>query len=268
MQLTQNEALTKAIEYHKIGNKDEANRYYLSILNVDPTHADANHNLGLLHLNNGNFNMAYEHLKVALENNLEIPQFWLSFIDILIKLNLISDAKLFFEQAKEKGYTELSIGFKALEEKLYVDTECRKYNLIPNKINEPSKDQLDLIFKLFKQNEFETIIGIVDQLLEEFPKSATLHHALGATNTKLKKFKKAIKNFLNALKFNSNDSIIHIDIANAYKEIDQKKDALKHFKKAIKINPKCHFANSNIADFYKYIGKLDLAKNHYKKAIK
>ena len=53
MQLTIDNALLKAIEYHKMGNIDEANRFYQSILKVNPKHPDANHNLGLLITNNG-----------------------------------------------------------------------------------------------------------------------------------------------------------------------------------------------------------------------
>ena len=41
--------------------------------------------------------------KTALEANPSIAQFWLSYIDALIKLDRIEDAKAVFDQAKSKG---------------------------------------------------------------------------------------------------------------------------------------------------------------------
>ena len=48
MELTIHEALQKAIEAHKTGDVQEADRLYTAILQAQPKHPDANHNLGLL----------------------------------------------------------------------------------------------------------------------------------------------------------------------------------------------------------------------------
>ena len=57
MELTINQALKKGIEAHKTGNSQEADRYYTAILNAHPTHPDANHNMGVLAIDIGIFNM-------------------------------------------------------------------------------------------------------------------------------------------------------------------------------------------------------------------
>ena len=48
MDLTVDQALKKGVEAHKAGKVQEADRYYTAILQVQPNHPDANHNMGVL----------------------------------------------------------------------------------------------------------------------------------------------------------------------------------------------------------------------------
>ena len=48
MELTIEQALQRGIEAHKEGKLEEAERLYKAILQAQPTHTDANHNLGSL----------------------------------------------------------------------------------------------------------------------------------------------------------------------------------------------------------------------------
>ena len=103
MEFTVNQALKKAIEAHKSGQIQEADRLYTAILEAQPKHPDANHNIGVLAVGLGKVEQALPFFKTALEANASIAQFWLSYIDALIKLNKVADAKSVFEQAKSKG---------------------------------------------------------------------------------------------------------------------------------------------------------------------
>ena len=103
MELTLTEALQKGVEAHKAGQVQEADRYYTAILKVQPKHPDANHNMGVLAVGVGKVQEALPFFKTALEANPEIAQFWLSYIDALIKLDRIEDAKSVFDQAKSNG---------------------------------------------------------------------------------------------------------------------------------------------------------------------
>ena len=52
------DALKLGIEAHKAGKAQEADRYYTAILKVQPKHADANHNMGVLAVGIGKVEMA------------------------------------------------------------------------------------------------------------------------------------------------------------------------------------------------------------------
>ena len=103
MELTLDQALKKGIEAHKAGQITEADRCYTAILKVQPKHPDANHNMGSLAVGLGKVQEALPFFKTALEANPSITQFWLSYINALIKLNRMADAKAVFDQAKSKG---------------------------------------------------------------------------------------------------------------------------------------------------------------------
>ena len=116
MELTLDQALQKGIEAHKAGKAQEAGRHYAAILKANPKHPDANHNMGVLAVGVGRVEEALPFFKTALETNSTIAQYWLSYINALIKLDQLADAKAVLDQAKSKGAK--GDGFDKLEEKL------------------------------------------------------------------------------------------------------------------------------------------------------
>ena len=103
MEFTAEQALQKGIQAHKAGKAQEADQYYTAILKANPKHPDANHNMGVLAVDIGKVEAALPFFKKALEANSNIDQFWLSYIDALIKLDRKADARVLVNQAKSKG---------------------------------------------------------------------------------------------------------------------------------------------------------------------
>ena len=79
------EALQQGVAAHKEGKLQQAEQLYRSVLQFQPTHPDANHNLGLLAVAVNKVEEALPLFKTALGANPQIEQFWLSFIEALIK---------------------------------------------------------------------------------------------------------------------------------------------------------------------------------------
>ena len=103
MEVTLDQALQKGVEAHKAGHIKEADQYYTAILKANPKHPDANHNMGVLAVGVGKVEAALPFFKTAVEVNTNIDQFWLSYIDALIKLGRLDDAKSVFGRAKSNG---------------------------------------------------------------------------------------------------------------------------------------------------------------------
>jgi thioredoxin-like negative regulator of GroEL len=103
MELTIEQALQQGVAAHKEGKLQDAERLYRAILQSQPAHPDANHNLGLIAVSVNKAGAALSLFKMALEANPKIEQFWLSYIDALIKEKQFDNAKQVLEQAKKQG---------------------------------------------------------------------------------------------------------------------------------------------------------------------
>ena len=104
MKLTIEQALQHGIAKHKQGKLQDAERLYQAILQSQPSHADANYNLGLIAVSLNKVALALPLFKTALEAYPEIEQFWLSYIDALIKENQLETAKSVLLEGRKEGF--------------------------------------------------------------------------------------------------------------------------------------------------------------------
>ena len=116
MEITVDEALQRGVAAHKEGKLQEAEKFYRGILGVQPNHPDANHNLGVLAVSVNKADAALALFKTALEANPKIEQFWLSYIDALIKLEKVDVARQALADAQQVGVTAAKL--QIFEEKL------------------------------------------------------------------------------------------------------------------------------------------------------
>ena len=155
MELTLDQALKKGVEAHKAGQAQEADRYYTAILKANPKHPDANHNMGVLAVAVGKVQAALPFFKTALEANPNITQYWLSYIDTLIKLDRMADAKAVFDQAKSKGAK--GDGFDQIEKRLS-SSETKN-------VKDPPHDQLQLLINLYTQGQYPEALNEATKIL-------------------------------------------------------------------------------------------------------
>ncbi|MDA9191265.1 tetratricopeptide repeat protein [bacterium] len=134
MELTVDQALQEGVAAHTEGKLHDAERFYRAILQVQPNHPDANHNLGVLAVAVGKPLEAIPLLKLALEANLKIEQFWLSYIDALIRTEKVDDAKQALAGAEQAGVTVEKL--QIFEEQLQPELSPR-INISQQELNSP-----------------------------------------------------------------------------------------------------------------------------------
>ena len=127
MELTIEQALQQGVAARNAGNLQEAERAYQAILQSQPKHPDSNHNLGLIAVFVNKTGVALPFFKTALEANPKIEQFWLSYIDALIKEKQFKNAKKVLEQGKEQGVAGEKLN--ALEAQLASINQTKDPNL-------------------------------------------------------------------------------------------------------------------------------------------
>jgi tetratricopeptide (TPR) repeat protein len=259
MELTLDQALQKGIEAHKAGKVQEADRYYTAILKANPKHPDANHNMGVLAVGVDKVQEALPFFKTALETNPSIAQFWLSYIDALIKLERIDDAKAVFHQAKSNGAK--GGAFDKLEIRLGSSTSKH------SNAKEPPKNQLQSIASLYTQGQHNQVLNQVLQLQQQFPRSVNLFNIIGAAHKSLGKLEEAIEAYNKALAIKPDLAETYYNLGNALKDQGKLEEAVDAYNKAISLKPDLADAYYNMGNALKDQGKLEEAVDAYNKAI-
>ena len=229
MELTLDQALQKGIEAHKAGQVQEADRYYTAILKANPKHPDANHNMGVLAVGVGKVEEALPFFKTALEVNPSIAQYWLSYIDALIKLEKLDDAKAALDQAKSNGAK--GAGFDDIEKRL---------GSSPSKnsdTQEPPPKQLQSLANLYSQGQVQESLDKASQLLKQFPNSVNLYNIIGAANQGLGKLEEAIEAYTKALSIKPDFAEAFNNKGNVLQEQGKLDEAIQAYTKALSLKP-------------------------------
>ena len=296
MELTAEQALQKGIEAHKAGKVQEADRYYTAILKANPKHPDANHNMGVLAVDVGKVEAAFPFFKKALDSNPNIDQFWLSYIDALIKLNRKADARTIFNQAKSKGVKgdgfdqiELQLNTLSVEAKNEIQENIPT---TPNILDELKLDKaLKFAEKKIKDGLSEEAKKIYQDIKKKFPKnkkalngiktlaSKTLANPSDMEEPPSDQLKSLVKLYtqrryqeaLNEakkllIKFPSTITLYNI-IGAANKGLGKPDEAIEAYTKALSIKPDYAEAYNNMGVALKDQGKLDEAIEAYTKAF-
>jgi len=84
----------------------DAERFYQAVLQVQPLHPDANHDLGVLAVLANKIKVALPLFQKVVRINPKIEQFWLNYIDAPIIGKRYENAKQVAEQAKTRYVAE------------------------------------------------------------------------------------------------------------------------------------------------------------------
>ena len=232
MELTLDQALQKGIEAHKSGKVEEADRYYTAILKANPKHPDANHNMGVLAVGVGKVETALPFFKTALEVNPNIAQYWLSYIDALIKLDRMTDAKAIFDQARTNSAQ--GDGFDQLEERL---AGIESNSNVPSNGQGPSQEQLKSLTNLYAQGLYQEALTQASQLQKQLPNSISLYNIIGAANMGLGKLDEAIEAYTKALAIKPDLAEAYSNMGTALQDQGKRDEAIEAYTKAISIKP-------------------------------
>jgi tetratricopeptide (TPR) repeat protein len=262
-ELTIDQALRQGIEAHKVGQVQEADRLYTAILKAQPKHPDANHNLGILAISVGKIEEALPFFKTALEANPNTGQFWLSYIDTLIKLDKLVDAKAVFDQAKSKGAK--GDGFDMLEQRLQ-GLASHSFGKV-SKAQNPPQDQLQSFINLYSQGQLQQALKQAETLVQQFPKSAILFNIQGAVLKGLGQLDASVEAYNKALAIKPDHAEAHNNMGVTLKDQGKLEEAIEAYSKALAIKPDYADAYNNMGVTLKDQGKLEEAIEAYSKAL-
>ena len=260
MELTIEQALQQGIAAQKEGNLQEAERLYRAILQSQPHHSDANHNLGLIAVSVDNVAAALPLFKTAIEANPKKEEFWLSYIDALIKGENFDNAKKVLEHLKKRGLTGEKVD--ALEEQIPSLTTTANINSAT-----PSPELLSSLVEYYRNQQFSEAEKLAISITQEFPEHEFSWQILGAILIVTGRFSEAIKPNQMAVQLAPQDAAARSNLGNALKQLGRLEEAEASYIKAIALKPDFAEAHSNLGNTLKELGKLEEAEASCKQAI-
>lgn len=297
--------IQEGVYFHQNGNLNKAERLYRSVLKINPKNADANHNLGVLCISKNKTREALNLFNLALTANPNIEQFWISYIDSLIRDKRIDKANQLVHQAEKAGINFEranlhELAFELHQSGRYEDAIFLYYRLII--INPQIPDLYNnlalILIKLRKLEEAEVNLKkaieidpknlsiknnlsvvlkdlgkldeaklLLDNLIILYPNRPELHNNLGLVLHELKKFNDAKKSFENAIKIKTNFTSSYNNLGITLLKIKDYKASELNFRKAIALEPSFFESYNNLANLLIKFGKLEDAVQNYKKAL-
>jgi Tfp pilus assembly protein PilF len=291
MKLTLDETLQKAVAFHEDGKIQDAERLYQAIVQSQPTHPDANHNLGVLAVSGNKAGAALSLFKTALKANPKKEQFWFSYIDALIKEKKYEAARQVIEQVKSKGMAadkliifekqllsqnQASESQLALQKKNSTFGERRQKLTVQKKQNKkkrhlnanyPSQEQVNKLLQHYQTGRFSDAEELAVDITHEFPSHQLGWKILGALYKQTGRNSEAVDANQTAVALSPRDAEAHNNLGVTLKELGKLNEAEASYTQAIALKPDYAEAYSNLGITLKQRERFDEAEAIFRQAI-
>ena len=287
--LTAEDALKQAVAHHRGGRLEEAECVYRAILRDHPEHPDANHNLGVLAAQTRQPEAGLPYFKAAWQANPKAEQYWLSYMDALLRSGQTDVAREALTQGIELGLHGPAV-------------EAMAAKLVESPRSEPGGQEIKMIAEMFAEGRYVETASLALELTERFPlhgfgwkvlgaalmqtgrtsealvpmqraaglmpRDANAHSNLAAVLQELGQLEGAAASCCEALKSKPDHSEAHLHLGNVLKELGRLNDAATSYGRALVIKPTYPAAHSNLGNVLKDLGQFDGAIASCREALK
>nr|WP_145547547.1 tetratricopeptide repeat protein [Variovorax boronicumulans] len=249
--------LSGAIGHHRAWEFAQAEEGYRAILAQWPGHADASHNLGVLlavHLLRPA--QALPLLEAAIDRQPQRRQFWLSYVDALIKDGQFSAARQVLPLARLQGVEDnlihrLEDEMAQAEQPLPAIEGVRwrpQMSLPPapqphrpakpaGRMPGPGLQETNELVTLFNRGAYEKAERLARRLAVRYPASGVVSKILGAVLQQMGQHADALTAKRRAAELLPDDPEVHCNLGNTLVSLGQPGDALECFQRAIALRP-------------------------------
>lgn len=257
------QAIQQAVTHHQAGQLQEAEHLYRAILQMQPLHPDANHNLGVLAVQVQQPAAGLCYFKTALEANPENERYRLSYIDALIQAGETTIARQLLAQGKPHGlYGEALAALAARladlkaeepapppQEKMSHKRAKPTKKATSHRGAEPNRQEISELVVLFSQGRHSEMEVVARDLTVRFPKYGIGWKALGTALADQGKSSEAVDTIKKAISLSRGDVEAHSNLGNVLKGLGHLGEAEASYRQALKINP-------NYAEAYSHLGAI------------
>jgi tetratricopeptide (TPR) repeat protein len=130
-----------------------------------------------------------------------------------------------------------------------------------------SKEQLDSVYTLYSNSQFQAAIDKIKALNEEYPNVPLLFNLIGACYKELGNLEGSVKMFEVAVNIKPNYAEAHFNLGVVLTDLGRLDAAIESYNNAIKITPRYFDAHNNLGNAFQNQGKLEAAIESYEWAL-
>jgi len=184
-----------------------------------------------------------------------IEQFWVSYIDALVKANQLKDAKQAIKKAKKKGFDATKLQALFSQSKANAETKL------------PSQQQLSSLLEYYQAGQYSDAEKLAQSITQQFPQHPIAWKALGVIFGQSGRFSESLVPNQKSVQLAPQDAEAHSNLGNTLKKLGRLDEALASYTQAIALKPDYAEAHSNLGITLQELGRLDEALVKYTQAI-
>ncbi|MGX9698245.1 tetratricopeptide repeat protein [Janthinobacterium lividum] len=244
--------LQAALAAHQGGLLEQAEELYLAILQAQPYHAIANHNMGLLAGQVGQFKAGLPYLHKALSVNPDEGQFWLSYADGLLKAGEREQAMEIVNEAITRG----------LDNEQSQTLRKRVETAIAAA---PDAQEIQAVIDLYQAGRQAELEAASRDLTQRYPLSDFAWSVLGTALQQ--QGKDALQAWQRTVELAPHDAEAHGNLGTACQARGMHEEAVASYTRALQLNPDFVEAYGNLAVTLQSLGQLEQAEQAYRQAL-
>jgi predicted O-linked N-acetylglucosamine transferase (SPINDLY family) len=262
------QAFSLAIAHHQQGHTQQADELYRAILQLDPRHAAANHNLGLLAMQAKQTDIALGYFNTALDADPGQGQFWLSYIDALAQTGQEDTARQVLALAEQQGLQGEAVD--GLKSRLGMAAGKVKQKAAPaaQKAAAPDAKEIAELEDLYKKGRYADAVRLAQSLTQRFPQHWAGWKMLGVVYSQLGGSAEALQPMQKAAELRPNDAEAHNNLGITLGDLGRHAEAVASFRRAVKLKPGYVTAHSNLGAALHKLGRFKEAETSCRQALK
>jgi tetratricopeptide (TPR) repeat protein len=264
------EILQRAVRHCQAGRLAEARELLLTILTIEPGHADSFHFLGLIAYQGGDYDTAIESIGEAIRFREGNSSYHYNLGNALLARGRIDNAILCYERSLAldprlaDAHNNLGI---ALVQHGRIDDAIAHYEraliVSPGHVNAHS----NLGVAFVQQGRIDDAVTHYERVLAINPDHVEAHNNLGVALVQQGRIDDAVTHYERALALQPNNADAHNNLGVALMRQGRMDDAEARHRRVLAINPHHPDAHNELGNICKVQGRFDDAMAHYAKAI-
>jgi tetratricopeptide (TPR) repeat protein len=250
-------ALQQAVAHHQAGRLHEAEQLYRAILQAQPRHAEANHNLGTIACQVGQHAAGLPYLQAALSINPNHEQFLLSCTNALLATGRVQEAQQILQSAMQRGLN--SAAAQSLRKKMM---DVAQSGTATETVTYAEMQRLEVLFNTGQIAEME---NAARALIEQHPQSGFAWKAFGSALLKQKK--NALHELHRAATLLPHDAEVLSNLGTSLKDDGQFEEAVIYYGRALEIHPDFAMAHLGLGCAMESLCRFDEAMASYRRAL-